>query len=82
MSLPTVSLGVIPFTAPRPMWPLEACYIFDERLVQVELLTADVTVRAPTEVATYLKAFTRLHRLAVYGQQARALITSAIDALE
>ncbi|GAA4912095.1 helix-turn-helix domain-containing protein [Streptomonospora salina] len=82
MSLPTVSLGIIPFTAPRPMWPLEACYIFDDRMVQVELLTTDVTIRAPTEIATYLAAFTELHKLAVYGNQARALITSAIDSLE
>ncbi|WP_393916087.1 DUF5753 domain-containing protein [Halostreptopolyspora alba] len=78
MSLPTVSLGIIPFAAPRPMWPLEACYIFDDRLVQVELLTTDVTLRAPTEIATYLAAFAELHKLAVYGNDARDLITSAI----
>ncbi|MDS1271821.1 helix-turn-helix transcriptional regulator [Lipingzhangella sp. LS1_29] len=78
MSLPAVSLGIIPFSASRPMWPLEACYIFDDRLVQVELLTTDVTLRAPTEVATYLRAFDELHKLAVYGEHARNLITSAI----
>lgn len=39
-SLPSVSLGVIPFTAPRRMWPVEAYNIFDETLVQVELLSA------------------------------------------
>lgn len=81
MSLPSVSLGVIPFTAPRAMWPQESCYVYDDRLVQVELLTADVTVRAPTEVATYVKAFTRMQKSAVYGSAARALITSAIDDL-
>ncbi|MDT0304328.1 helix-turn-helix domain-containing protein [Streptomonospora wellingtoniae] len=82
MSLPTVSLGIIPFTAPRPMWPLEACYIFDDRLVQVELLTTDVTLRAPTEIATYLAAFAELHKLAVHGDDARDLITSAIASLK
>ena len=56
MSLPSVSLGVIPFTAPRRMWPLEACYIYDDQLVQVELLTADVTVRTPSEVGVYYAA--------------------------
>jgi transcriptional regulator with XRE-family HTH domain len=82
MSLPAVSLGVIPFTASRRMWPLEACYIYDDQVVQVELLTADVTVRAPSEVATYVKAFAELQALAVYGAKARALITSAINDLE
>ncbi|MDJ0344029.1 helix-turn-helix transcriptional regulator [Streptomyces sp. H10-C2] len=81
MSLPSVSFGVIPFTTARRMWPLEACYIYDDRIVQVELLAADVTVRAPSEVGMYLKAFTELQQLAVYGAKARALITSAIDAL-
>lgn len=81
MSLPSVSLGVIPFSSDRRIWPMEACYIYDDQLVQVELLTADVTVSTPSEVATYLKAFTKLQSLAVHGPKARALITSAIDAL-
>ncbi|MEU1375312.1 helix-turn-helix transcriptional regulator [Streptomyces triculaminicus] len=79
MSFPSVSLGVIPFSTRRRIWPMEACYIYDDRLVQVELLTADVTVQTPSEVATYVKAFSRLQELAVYGAEARALIVSAID---
>ncbi|WP_405889725.1 helix-turn-helix transcriptional regulator [Streptomyces sp. NBC_00133] len=81
MSLPSVSLGVIPFSSERRIWPMEACYIYDDQLVQVELLTADVTVSTPSEVGTYLKAFTKLQAFAVHGPKARALITSAIDAL-
>jgi transcriptional regulator with XRE-family HTH domain len=82
MSLPSVSLGVIPFTTHRRIWPMEACYIYDDRMVQVELLTADVSVRAPGEVATYVKAFAELHEQAVHGAKARVLITAAIDALQ
>lgn len=82
MSLPTVSLGVIPFAAQRSMWPLEACYIFDDELVQVELLTAEVSVRAPTEIVTYGTAFNELRRLARYGDPARTLISAAINALD
>lgn len=41
----------------------------------------ELTIEAPTEVATYIKAFSRLQELAVYGAEARALITSAIEAL-
>jgi hypothetical protein len=82
ISLPTVSPGVIPFAAPRRMWPLEARYIYDGQVVQVELLTADVAFRAPTEVATHVKGCTELCRSAVFGAQARRFITSAIDALD
>ncbi len=81
MSLPSVSLGVIPAAAPRTVWAMETFNVFDDARVHVELLTAQVTVIAPGEVRDYLKAFTELQRLAVHGTHARQLITSAIDAL-
>ncbi|WP_269853526.1 helix-turn-helix domain-containing protein [Streptomyces sp. RPT161] len=81
MSLPSVSLGVIPSVAPRSVWAMETFNVFDDARVHVELLTAQVTVTAPGEVAMYLKAFAELQQMAVYGVKARALITAAIDAL-
>ena len=81
MVLPNVTLGVIPFSAQRRVWPLEAFYMFDEKRVSVELLTAGVHVTAPGEIAVYAKAFSELAALAVYGSEARALITDAIDSL-
>ncbi|MFI9237833.1 helix-turn-helix domain-containing protein [Streptomyces sp. NPDC053079] len=81
MSLPSVSLGVIPFSAPRTMWTLETFMIFDQEQVQVELLTAAVNIRAPGEIEQYAQAFAELSELAVYGRHARNLITGAIDAL-
>ncbi|MEV0440006.1 helix-turn-helix transcriptional regulator [Streptomyces spectabilis] len=81
MALPNVSLGVIPFTARRRVWPLEAFYLFDGRRASVELLTAAVNVSAPSEIAVYAKAFSELSGIAVYGSDARVLITEAIDSL-
>ncbi|TSB25292.1 helix-turn-helix domain-containing protein [Streptomyces benahoarensis] len=82
MALPSVSLGVIPFTAERSMWMTETFSVYDEEQAQVELLTAQVNVTAPSEVRQYLKAFGEFAGLAVYGAAARARITAAIDALE
>lgn len=79
MSLPSVSLGVIPRTAPRKMWTLEAFNIFDDTRVFVEILSAAVTITAPEEVALYERGFSQLAEAAVYGSQARAMITAAID---
>jgi hypothetical protein len=80
--LPTVSLGVIPFSVSgRPVWPLEAFTVFDDERVYVELLSAQVTVTAPSEIVLYLRAFEKLSALAVHGDEARALITAAIAAL-
>ena len=82
MALPSVSFGVIPLSAGgRPMWALESFTIFDDDRVHVELLSAQVTVTTPGEIALYLHAFAKLAELAVYGQAARALITTAVDAL-
>ncbi|WUI02819.1 DUF5753 domain-containing protein [Spirillospora sp. NBC_00431] len=82
MSLPAVSLGVIPFAGPpRQMWPVPTFDVFDERRVHIELLSATVTITAPTEVGVYVKAHTQLAASAVHGAAARRLITAAIDAL-
>jgi len=81
MAFPSVSLGVIPFSAPRRMWMVETFAVYDDTFVQVELLTAQVNVTAPTEVRQYLNAFAAYAELAVYGAEARTLITAAIDAL-
>jgi transcriptional regulator with XRE-family HTH domain len=82
IALPSVRLGIIPFTADsRPIWPLEQFTVFDDARVHVELLSAQVTVTTPGEVALYLHGFARLAELAVYGAKARSLITSAIEAL-
>jgi transcriptional regulator with XRE-family HTH domain len=77
-----LSLGVIPFAVTgRPVWPLEAFTVFDDARVYVELLSAQVTVTAPSEIVLYARAFEKLSGLAVYGDQARARITDAIGAL-
>ncbi|MFD4527868.1 helix-turn-helix domain-containing protein [Streptomyces sp. NPDC058470] len=83
MALPSMSLGIIPAEAPREqvMWHLEQFTVFDDVRVNVELLAAKVTVTAPGELDIYLRAFTRLTELAVYGADARSLIVKAIDAL-
>lgn len=81
-SLPSVSVGIIPASASRPMWPVEGFTVYDTTQVHVELLTANVTVTAPSELNTYFKAFDELSALAVYGAAARGLIDESLNALE
>ncbi|MET9865211.1 helix-turn-helix transcriptional regulator [Streptomyces sp. NPDC006386] len=79
MSRPNVSLGIIPFTARRTVWPLEAFYAFDDDQVAVETLTAEINVTTPGEIRTYLRAFAELSRIAVHGAEARERIRKAIN---
>ncbi|MGW3872794.1 helix-turn-helix domain-containing protein [Streptomyces sp. NPDC005055] len=82
MAFPSISLGIIPFTAERHMWMTETFTVYDEEQAEAELLTARVNVTAPSEVAQYAKAFREFTQLAVYGAGARGLITDAISSLE
>ncbi|MFI5768349.1 helix-turn-helix domain-containing protein [Streptomyces sp. NPDC051658] len=81
MSLPALSLGIIPRATPRHMWGIETFTVFDDKRVHVELLAAKVTVTTPSEVEIYLRACTRLSEMAVVGARARALIQEAIHSL-
>lgn len=81
MALPSVALGVIPRTTPRGMWGQETFTMFDDQRVHVELLTAKVTVTQPSEVTLYARAFAELAKMAVYGDDARALVRAAIVSL-
>jgi transcriptional regulator with XRE-family HTH domain len=81
-ALGNVRLGIIPqSTLQRPMWTVESFNVFDDGTVHVELLSAQVTVTVPGEIVVYLRAFDQLARLAVYGADARSLISRAISDL-
>ncbi|WP_411141560.1 helix-turn-helix domain-containing protein [Streptomyces sp. x-80] len=81
-ALPSVSLGIVPMaTRERVQWPRETFHVYDDSLVSVELISAEVNITQPTEIALYLKAFEQLRSMAVYGAEARALILKALEAL-
>lgn len=82
-ALPAVSLGIIPTSVnPRSMWPVETFHVYDDMLVSVELLSAEVNITQPSEIAVYLKAFEQLRAMAVYGTHARSLVLKAIQELD
>lgn len=81
MSLPNISVGVMPFGARRTIWGLEAFYVFDDRRVNVETLTAAINITSKPEIIDYTRAFAELARVAVYGVDARMLIQAARDTL-
>lgn len=81
-SLPSMSLGVIPLGAARGVgWPVESFTMYDDQQVNVELVSAHLTLTQPREVEGYARGFAELSRIAVYGGAARSLIAAAIDAL-
>ncbi|GAB2923155.1 DUF5753 domain-containing protein [Streptomyces mayteni] len=81
MSIPRLSLGLIPARAPMRIWPGNSFSMFDDRLVLVETYSAEFSVTQPREIALYARAFEMLKRSAVYGRPARALISEALARL-
>ncbi|WP_328742208.1 helix-turn-helix transcriptional regulator [Streptomyces caniferus] len=79
-SLRNVSLGIIPMPSVRNMWTLEGFVFFGDSRVNVETLTAWIAITRPSELSMYAEAFDELHRMAVYGADARHLIAKAEEA--
>ncbi|MDA2804059.1 Scr1 family TA system antitoxin-like transcriptional regulator [Nocardiopsis suaedae] len=82
MSLPNVSLGMVPMRAARSRMPVEGVWVFDSGQVNVELVSGCLTITQPSEIAMYADTFAELAALALYGERARALITTAQECLE
>ncbi len=82
-AFPSVSLGVIPLSADRTtMTAVEGFFLFDDAQVNVELVSGWLRITTPGEIAMYAQTFAELANQAVYGADARALITSAISTFE
>ena len=81
MSLPTVSLGIIPMMTERPAVASAGFWIFDNFLAALETPTASIEVTRPQEIELYARMFDRLLAAAVHGKAARALITTTLEGL-
>lgn len=77
-TLTTIRFGVIPFEQQLPVAPVHGFYVYDQRVVQIEHLTAELKLTQPSEIAAYTRFFDRLAEVARYGPEARALITRAL----
>ncbi len=82
MSLPNVSVGIVPMMAERAGVPSAGFWMFDNSLVALETPTASIEVTRPNEVELYAQMFEHLQTSAVYGREARALVTRTIGELE
>src|SRR5262249_19133243 len=82
-SMPSMSLGIIPRNADRSvMWPVEMFFLFDDKQVNVELVSGYLTITQPREIAMYTKGFAGLAASAVYGAEAKKLIMDALYELD
>jgi hypothetical protein len=82
LKLPRLRLGVIPLDAPYRVPLNNGFWILDDALVQFDTYSAELSLVRPDEITLYGRAFERLAALAVYGAEARAVLSGARDRLE
>ena len=81
MSMGRVRVGIIPAGAPYVV-PSNQFIMFDDQLVHVEAVSAELAVTQPREIALYARAFSVLAGQAAYGTRARALIMEQLERLQ
>jgi transcriptional regulator with XRE-family HTH domain len=80
-SLPNVSIAVLPLTADPPRLPSTGFVIYeipDEPLVLIETLTDELLFGGERELSAYRSAFSAMRGTSVTGDEAHALIRSAM----
>jgi hypothetical protein len=78
MSLPRVSIGIIPAAGVRHSLTQGSFWMFDDSRVRIETVSASLTITQPRDIALYTRVFELLERSAVHGHEARKLISRAI----
>ncbi len=81
MSIPTVSLKIIPLKTERTGVPSAGFWIFDDSLTALEIPTASIEITRPGEVELYTRMFGHLRDAAIGGAGARRLIVKALREL-
>lgn len=76
--LASVELGIIPFEADLPVWPIASFMIYDRDLVVAETITGEQRLSDPNEVAAYDEFFGLLRNNAASGQDAVTVIQRAL----
>lgn len=73
-ALPHVRLGVVPWSAPTPAFPLHGFTIYDGSMSVIESFTGDLSLTETAELAAHEEIFERFAAAAVYDDDLRILL--------
>ena len=77
--LDTVEVAVIPFTKRLPFAPSHGFWIFDQKLVLVETVSAELSLRDADDLALYSEYFEQLWEISKQREAATAIIARVIE---
>jgi len=75
-----VEIGVVPFTAKMPIFPLTTFILYDDHVL-IESITAQQRLASPDDVKAYETYFEQLREAAVTGHELETLLTRISTAL-
>jgi hypothetical protein len=81
VGLATVEVGVLPFDMELPVVPSHGFWIFDDDLVLVETLSAELSLRDADDVDLYSRYFNVLWDIALRDETARQFIVGLTQEL-
>jgi hypothetical protein len=73
-ALPHVRLGVVPWSAPAPGFPLHGFTIYDGSVSVIESFTGELTLGGTAELAAHEETFETFAAAALYGDDLRTLL--------
>jgi transcriptional regulator with XRE-family HTH domain len=79
LKFPHIRLGFVPLDAPYRVPLHDGFWILDDALVQVDTYTGELSLARPDEIDLYARAFERLTALAIYGTEARQLVSATLE---
>lgn len=68
LGLDTAEIAILPFDTRLPIAPVNGFWVFDDAVVLVETLSAELTLRDPDDVLVYLRLFDMLWKIARHGE--------------
>jgi transcriptional regulator with XRE-family HTH domain len=80
-TLANLRIGIIPWSAELPPPPANMFLLLDERVAMVETMTTLLTLTEQEVIEDYARAFATLESLALYDEDARAVLARIADDL-
>jgi transcriptional regulator with XRE-family HTH domain len=78
-SLESVNLAVLPFEAHLPFPAVHGFWMYDDHLVLVDTVSAELALRDEDDIALYARLFERMSAAALHGASASRRIASVIE---
>lgn len=82
VGLNAIRVGIVPLGGPISIAPSHGFWVYDERLVKVETIAAELRITEQSEVGIYLDVWRRLEQAAVHGPAAHRLLARVRACLE